>query len=219
MRIVPRPALKGSQYWLQIVVNHHPELLDHPAIGRVCWKSPLVDDDYAEYRDRLFLKKIGRVDLAGELAKFWPARGPQWDALGVSEGGVVLVEAKSHLREMMSPPTAAGPASLARIDAAFATVRGGLGVTGDAAWTRIYYQLANRIAHLSFLRSRGVEAHLLLVGFLNDHAMGGPKTAAQWSEAYEAAGRALGLAPEHPLAAFIHHIHPDVEAIRAPAVS
>lgn len=97
---------------------------------------------------------------------FWPARGPQWDALGVSGQTVVLVEAKAHIGELLSPASAASRGSLARIDAAMNTVRSALDVAGGAEWSQRFYQLANRIAHLHFLRARGVDARLLLVGFI-----------------------------------------------------
>ena len=64
----------------------------------ITWRSPLRSDDFAEYRDADFLKVVGLEEWSGALAEFWPQRGPQWDALGVSnQGDVLLVEAKAHL--------------------------------------------------------------------------------------------------------------------------
>ena len=143
----------------------------------------------------------------------WPARGPQWDALGRAGETVVLVEAKAHLRELLSPPSAAGATSLAQIEAAFAGVRSDLGVVTDILWTQTYYQLANRIAHLHFLRKHGVDARLLLVGFIGADDVGGPATAAEWGVAYRQAFRAMALPGQHKLSPFIHHVHPDVAAL------
>lgn len=213
MRVEQPQGARGSLKWLQRAVNRRPDLLDHPAIGPVEWLSPLEADGYAEYRDRLFMRLIGQERLMADLAAFWPSNGPQWDALGRSGDRVVLVEAKAHIAEINSPPCAAGPASRARIEAAFARVRADLGTGGGAPWTRAYYQLTNRIAHLYFLRGMGVDAYLLLVGFIGDRDMGGPDDVADWQAAYRAAEFAIGLPRTHGLSPFIHHVHPDVSAL------
>ena len=215
MRVVQPNGVRGSLKWLQHAVNRRPELLLHSAIGPVEWLSPLASDGHAEYRDRAFLRLIGHENLAEDLAAFWPARGPQWDALGRAGNTVVLVEAKAHVKEMLSPPCSAGAASRARIESAFAETRADLGVSGGAPWIQVFYQLGNRIAHLWFLRSRGVDARLLLVSFVGDRDLAGPATAAEWEAAYQVAFHAIGLPPKHKLAAFIHHVHPDVEALAA----
>jgi hypothetical protein len=213
MRIVPKAASKGSQKWLQYCVEHRPDLLQVDALGPVDWVSPIRGDGFAEYRDRQFLGKVKLSGLADELAAFWPARGPQWDGLGLADGKVVLVEAKSHLRELLSSPSAAGPVSRLRIEAALERARSSLGGTGSASWASNYYQLANRLAHLDFLRSRGIDAHLLLVGFINDHEMKGPKSTGEWAKAYTSAFQVLGL-DASSTASFVHHLHPDVAELR-----
>ena len=56
------------------------------------WKSPLKADDYAEYRDEDFLRKLRILNkIKYSLSVFWPNNGPQWDALGVSEDEIILV--------------------------------------------------------------------------------------------------------------------------------
>jgi hypothetical protein len=209
MRVAQPPGRRGSLKWLQLAVNRRPDLLLHPATGPVGWLSPLKADGYAEYRDHAFLRLIGYEHLSDDLAAFWPARGPQWDALGMAGETVVLVEAKAHIAEMLSSPCAAGTASLARIKAALDSVRLTLGARAGADWSTSFYQLANRLAHLYFLRRCGVDARLLLVGFVGDRDMGGPRSAAEWNVAYQVANYAMGLSPTHALSPFIHHIHPD----------
>jgi hypothetical protein len=109
----PSPtATRGSQKWIQETVNNHPHLLaeksDQIVPGPVQWLSPLASDDYAEYRDEASLELLGIDEPARPLREFWPARGPQWDALGkTSEGAVVLVEAKAHIAELLSGPSQA----------------------------------------------------------------------------------------------------------------
>src|SRR5262245_60427391 len=109
---------KGSQRWLQHLVNRAPSLLDERiGLGPIEWRSPLLDDDYAEYRDGAFLDRLNVTLAKRPLSTFWPRGGPQWDALGrATSGEVVLVEAKAHLHELYSPATAAtADESVARI--------------------------------------------------------------------------------------------------------
>ena len=99
------PCTKGSQRWLQWLVNEAPELLDQPiGLGPIEWRSPLRADDYAEYRDQAFLDLLDIRLPTRPLAFFWPRGGPQWDGLGrAASGEVILVEAKAHLNELYSP--------------------------------------------------------------------------------------------------------------------
>src|SRR5271170_6188605 len=94
---------RGSLKWIQQTVNLNPKMLNDlillklAGVTTIVWRSPLVTDQYAEYRDLGFLERIGADQLAFELEKFWPSRGPQWDALARSDNGhVLLVEAKAH---------------------------------------------------------------------------------------------------------------------------
>src|SRR3989442_308460 len=105
-RFTQKPGARGSQKWLQLVVNRAPHLLDHALAGplnllatdKIAWLSPKKDDDHAEYRDEAFLTKVGVQPDRIPLSAFWPARGPQWDALGrTSRGEPLLVETKAHI--------------------------------------------------------------------------------------------------------------------------
>lgn len=213
MRVVQPAGGKGSLKWIQRAVAARPDLLQPEGIEPIRWVSPLAEDGLAEYRDGAFLERIGLGRLKFRLAEFWPARGPQWDALGLAGDAPILVEAKASLREFVSPPTQAGPASRARIEAAFAAVQAGLGINDRPEWTGTYYQLTNRIAHLWWFRSEGVEAHLVLVDFVGDAEVSGPTSASEWDVAFEVAERALGLPARHALSPFIHHLRPDVGSL------
>lgn len=214
MRVVQPAGQRGSLKWLQAAVNHCPEVLHVGEIGAVRWVSPLARDDFAEYRDAAFLEMLGLSRLAGALADFWPRRGPQWDALGLTADGVVLVEAKAHLGEFLSPPSAASAESRRRIDRAFAAVRDELGVTTGGDWTTTYYQFCNRLAHHHFLLRHGVRSHLLMVGFVGDAEMNGPATAAEWLAAIGEAERATGLDRATRRPAHVHHVFPHVDNVR-----
>ena len=109
-RFPQKPGAKGSLKWTQRLVNDRPDLLNDkiirqaglPKRGTIEWRSPLANDDYAEYRDQAFLELLDISLSKHPLEDFWPAQGPQWDALGKStDGTLFLVEAKSHISEVM----------------------------------------------------------------------------------------------------------------------
>jgi hypothetical protein len=210
--------------WIQRAVNERWPSLEGPLLqktqgGAITWLSPLASDGFAEYRDASFLELIGQEGLVPALKDFWPTRGPQWDALGKTmQGDVLLVEAKAHVPEMCSLGTAATPDSRSRIEATLNQVAQHLDANaGRAAWTDFFYQIANRIAHLHFLRSNGVSAWLVYVNFLGDKEMGGPTTPETWEAAYQVAFHVMGLRKDHLLSRFMVHTYPSVSdlSIRA----
>jgi hypothetical protein len=214
------PGARGSLKWIQRLVNGNSALLDVAILPRlngataIRWVSPLASDDHAEYRDADFLKRLALPHLVPALRGFWPERGPQWDALGRSDkGDVLLVEAKAHIDELCSPGTGAGEASRARIEAALAGVADAHGITARASWADVFYQLANRLAHLHFLRSQGVAAWLVLVNVLGDDDMQGPATAAEWEAAYRVVLHVMGIGAGHRLLRHVIHVYPDAREL------
>jgi len=221
----PQPlGTKGSLAWMQALVNRYPERLNAAVgealgvhAGSITWVSPLAADGYAEYRDQGFLAKLGITLPKHSLPEFWPSRGPQWDALGKTPTGVILVEAKAHINELGSK-CAAGTVSLARIQASLRQVQRGIGIVDDFDWTTQYYQYANRLAHLYLLRElNGIEAELVLLCFLNDHEMRGPTDEQQWLAAFSAVDKLLGIQP-HPIMRHVHHVFMDVTDIQKQSV-
>lgn len=213
MRVVQSEGKRGSLKWLQRAVETCPDLLQPAGLPPIHWLSPRRDDDFAEYRDGAFLDLLDLGALRPALRAFWPARGPQWDALGRAGETRVLVEAKAHVRELLSPPSAAKPASHERIAKSLDRVKTALGADERSDWARVLYQYANRLAHLWFLRDQGVDARLLFVDFVGDEERNGPQSPEAWAATYQVADHALGLTPGHPLARFITHMHPPVAQI------
>lgn len=220
MRVEQKPGRRGSQKWMQAAVSKSA-IMDHalrsalglPPDAHVDWRSPRQDDGWAEYRDGGFLEALGFSKLYTALRGFWPSRGPQWDGLArVSTGEVILIEAKSHPAEMASS-CAASPDSRARIEKAFGAAKEALGADPAADWTTPYYQYGNRLAHLHFLRSAGVPAHLVFVYFLNDSEMRGPTSRDEWlpmiAEVHSVLGLRAGLPPG------VHDIFLDVGLLSA----
>lgn len=210
MRVKQPVGSKGSLKWLQQAIETNPACLQPAGLANITWLSPLKSDNHAEYRDGAFLELLGLGHLKPELAGFWPPRGPQWDALGRIGTAPVLVEAKAHIGEFLSPSTSASAASRQQIERAMAATQRALGAKTTTDWCAIFYQYANRIAHLNWLHQNNIPANLIFVSFLNDSEMSGPTTAESWKTAFKIADYALGIPTRHPLKRYIHHVTPDV---------
>ena len=202
--------------WMQQGANEHATILNDLILSgrerkaQIEWKSPLFGDDYAEYRDRDFLSKLGRDQLRSELEKFWPSRGPQWDALAVCDDTLLLIEAKAHIGELFSTEMQAGEISAPKIEAAMAETAAYIHAKPRAPWSTLFYQLANRIAHLYFLRMHQQKANLVLINFIGDSKMRGPSSEAEWRAAYKVVWHVLGIPENHKLSADVIEIFPDV---------
>jgi hypothetical protein len=188
---------------VQDVVNHTPDLLDRSIVRelnltpteKIQWLSPLQSDGYAEYRDQAFLAKLETQPKHAPLSAFWPARGPQWDALGrTSSGKLLLVEAKAHIGELLSTPCQAAGTSLKAIRASIDRVKRALAPRSQTDWCAVYYQYTNRLAHLYFLRTMNdLPAYLVFLYLTGDTSMGGPNTAEEWSGALRLLHKHLGI--------------------------
>jgi len=196
-------AKAGSRRWLQIAVNRKSNLLlgalrrsgaIAPRIS-VEWSSPLEDEGFREYRDRVALAKAGIVELKEQLDSFWPARGPVWDAVGVtSDSRPLFVEAKAHIPEAASAGTRASTTSRALIDQSLLRARRFYAPKSKAVWSDLFYQYANRLAHHYFLRQvNGVPSILVFLYFLNADDMLGPMSEAEWHGAVRLIHAVLGV--------------------------
>lgn len=221
-RFVQAAAQRGSQKWLQALVNRYPGRINHylaealelEAAGSIEWRSPLENDDYAEYRDQAFLKQLGIPVGSVDLKSFWPRLGPQWDGLARTDrGDLILVEAKAHISEMCSSPTGAKGKSLGLIRASLDETKRFVRSRAKVDWSTCFYQYTNRLAHLYFLREKArLPAYLLLIYFLNDHDMSGPTTEAEWQGAIKLTETFLGLR-RHRLSDHILRVFIDVEEL------
>jgi hypothetical protein len=177
------------------------------------WLSPLRKNDYVEFADDLWTR--ARLPLPDPIsAGFWPRGGPHWDAIATLKGpyegaGILLVEAKSHVAEVKSTCTATSASSRTKITKSLQATKRYLGVEEDRNWLDGYYQAANRLAFLYFLRARlGVPTWLVSVYFVGDEfEVGGvrqdcPKDEAGWHQAITEMHERLGLPPTDPLSHF-----------------
>jgi hypothetical protein len=209
---------KGSQKWIQILVNERQELLNLritkesrlPEGDDITWLSPLKDDDYAEYSDEGCLKLLGVSLEKRPLTSFWPQNGPQWDALGRSRSGkLFLVEAKSHIGELISSIGAKDENSIRKIRRSLEETKDLLNSNAKVDWSQGFYQYANRLAHLYLLRQNDLPAYLVFVYFLNDSEMAGPATIDQWKGATELLHTYLGIT-RHKLQKYTADVFIDV---------
>lgn len=203
-------AYAGSQRHIQTYVNEDPGALTI-AIGEALpsldalkpvfrWVSPLEEKKYAEYKDEKFIHALGFSEVViNELNEFWPKGGPVWDALAYvtlsSESGVghgvILVEAKSHPEEIKSNMAASSSVSISKIQKSLKQTKRWLGVAEEVDWTKEYYQMANRLAHLYFFHRQDIPAWLVNIYFLNDpHS---PTSLEEWQKELLKVKQTLGL--------------------------
>ena len=205
-------APRGSQRWLQLAVNRCPNLIDDAIIEAlglgqdetIEWLSPLESDCFREYQDKAFLKRLGIApqQLSLPVKHFWPKRGPVWDALAKTSGGRrLLIEAKANIPEFDSSPTGATGKSLSQIKKSLKETRHFLRISSKTDWTRCFYQYANRLAHLYYLRELNkLDATLIFVYFVNDDTVQGKKPVSRegWEAAIDLATHHLGIGTNSP---------------------
>jgi hypothetical protein len=138
---------------------------------------------------------VGIAKLKKPLEEFWPARGPVWDALGVtSEGRPLFIEAKAHIPEAASPGTKASAASRELIVRSLVEARHFYAPRAKAIWSELFYQYANRLAHQYFLRQvNDVPSTLVFLYFVNADDMLGPMSEEEWNGAVRLIHAVLGL--------------------------
>jgi hypothetical protein len=195
-----------------------------PALGltlgdKISWLSPIDNDAYSEYSDDAFLERLNINLSKNSLETFWPKKGPVWDGLGhTSRGDIILLEAKAHIAEMVSPPTAAGEVSLPKIRKSLDDTKKFLGSTSLHDWASTFYQYTNRLAHLYLLRElNGLPAYLVFLYFVNAADVTGPKTREEWEGAIKLLHNFLGI-NRHKLSAYVIDVYIDVGELESVVV-
>jgi hypothetical protein len=208
MRVPTDKAQRGSQKWIQDIINANGDLLTRliqqslPELMAkdIIWLSPLEEDHFAEYLDRSFLDRLGLRHHSEALGEFWPARGPQWDGLGRATdiSACFLIEAKANIPELISDCGAKSSSSRERIKASLLKTQLWLKATPHIDWMMGFYQYANRLAHLYFLSEiAGVKAFLICLYLVHDTTHQ-PTGSEQWKGALQLQKRLMSL-PEHRL--------------------
>jgi len=213
-RFSQKKATRGSQRWIQFLVNERPDILNKRiGLGRINWLSPIKSDKYAEYRDETFLDLLGIELKKRPLSDFWPKGGPQWDALGISESGEkILVEAKAHIPEIFSS-SKASPKSLKLIRASLAETSSAFKAKRGIDWSQHFYQYTNRLAHAYLLKKlNGIPTRLLFIYFIGDTYMKGPETESEWQAAIKVLHEALGIRGRIP--SYVSDVFIDVWSLK-----
>ncbi len=184
--------------------------------------APIRDDEWRR------IDFIEDEEIRREYGGFWPGRGNQqnWDAIGRADFGAgaewLLVEAKAHPGEISGSGTGASEdGGRPKIRDAFRAALGALGYPPDEAavraevWLTGYYQYANRLATLYFLRSRKqpIPARLVMLYFCGDeHPSTGsrPASRAEWQPYLTPIKNALGLCGSSELESRVHEVFVDV---------
>lgn len=219
----PRPfETSRSEHWLRLAVKDHTVALDAairasinlPDEERIEWRSPVVDDDYAEYYDAAFLERLGIRTPVVPLREFWPASGPRWDGLArTNSGKLLVVEAKAYVEEAVDYRSQASASSLEFIGRSLAAAKEAFGASGAANWKEPFYQYANRLAHLYYLRTlNGLDAYLVFICFVDAPDVPRQCSESEWRGAIRIVQKALGLGA-HPYAPYIGHVFPSVPDI------
>jgi hypothetical protein len=222
-RIERHRAERGSQKWLQVLINQRPELINDELRGRIRlkggerieWRSPLESDKYSEYSDGAYLDRLDITLKKKPLDAFWPNRGLVWDALGRTDrGDLLLVEAKAHIGEMVSFGTGAEESSLDLIQKSLSETKSFIESTSEADWTSTFYRYTNRLAHLYFFRKLNeLPAYLIFLYFINAEDMNGPRTQEKWEKEIKDLKAILGLG-NHKLSPYVLDVFVDVEKLR-----
>lgn len=196
-----------SEHWLRIAANEASVFTNERirlAFGwcareMIDWLSPVKADQYAEYYDGEFLKRLGIYELATPLRSFWPRSGPRWDGLArTSSHKFLMVEAKAYIEEAVDFGSKAGDTSRNKIAEALRESQLAYGANPDANWEAPFYQYANRLAHLHFLVAKNeIDAFLVFLYFANAPDVPSPCTAKEWEGACRLTEKCLGLGSSH----------------------
>jgi hypothetical protein len=211
----------GSLKDLQILINEKYDILNNEVSKyfneqmEINWVSPRNDDNYAEYSDNDFLKILGLNNkLSVGLNTFWPNGGPQWDALGKHNDKIFIVEAKANSGELNSNCGATSPESLRLIEKSLTETKQYLNVDKNIDWKKYFYQYANRISHLYYLRIKNnIDAYLVFIYFLNDKTVNGPSSIKEWHKIIKNVYETLSLKKENSLSKYIIDIFIDYNKI------
>ncbi|MDE0534347.1 MAG: hypothetical protein OXI01_23285 [Albidovulum sp.] len=201
------PTTRGSEHWLRVAVNDASAFTNAKikvALGwrtqkRNEWRSSIKKDEYSEYFDDAFLDRLGIRKLEVPLDEFWPAGGPRWDGLArTSSGKILLVEAKAFTEESVDFECKAGSVSRKMICRALEQAKHAFKSNERANWESLFYQYANRLAHLQFLVSRNqIDGYLMFMCFANAPDVPSPCTGEYRKGADRLWRKCLGLG-RHP---------------------
>jgi len=186
-------SVTRSEFWLRKLINDNTDLLNDYLINNqivhenesIEWLSPIIKDDFAEYYDEEFLDRleIFKNKLQIPLREFWPKSGPRWDGLGrTNTNKCFLIEAKAHIEEAVDYSTGAtSELSIDLINNSIDKARKFYSDSKMSYWQKPFYQYANRLAHLYYLKELNqVNAYLIFIYFCNAPDVDKPTNKDEW---------------------------------------
>lgn len=225
----------GSEWHLLRYLGRHRQKLNEEIIKKIGFGDNIEWLDFhfnprkepydAEREGLDFLTGPEYKGVRAAWKKFWPQSGKSqnWDAVGWlyfgGEPELILVEAKAHTGELISNCGATGKGRV-KIKNAFAEVTDKLklSVTPELC-LRKYYQYANRLAALYFLRENEVKkvpSRLVAIYFYGDKFRSGksrkgkddvcPADKTGWNKTLAAQDKHLGLKAGHKLEPYIRKV-------------
>jgi hypothetical protein len=219
---------KGSKFLFCKYVNSKEDelnnyiLMNSPSLlsfidrdQSISWKSPLKEDSCKEYRNEFLMLVDEWKGKRDHLEKHWPKMGPQWDGLAVVEGkngqkGLLICEAKAHVKEMESSIKAKDSSSIVLINKTIDDVKTSINSKAQTEiWLDHYYQLANRLSFLYLLNKElKIPTWLVLVNFINDpnHI---PTSLSEWLSHYQAVFSEMDINYSADLFKNVIMIYPD----------
>jgi len=176
-----KKPIKGSQLCMLRLINDTKatqKVAEEIGVDGIEWKSPNVAGGKIKENclDKNMQKELW-PQRKGKSIDFswWPSSGkkPQWDAIGISnDGTVILIEAKAHPKEMISACSAKEKSRL-KIYKTMNDVQR-MHFKGcknfDEIWMNKYYQLANRLTFfVKLTEEENLNIKLVFLSFFNDN--------------------------------------------------
>jgi len=176
----------GSEWQLLRMLGHHREYFYKELRSQIGlppnaeihwldygWDSTTVSGD-KEYKKGEFFEKIKEIFTSKVVSSikedsFGAILNQNWDGIFWVDKTVYIVEAKAHLKEIISDCQSDKPESLDVIEEYFKETRDRFGISSDNDWKKTYYQMANRIAFLALLKKHFIDAKLVNIYFLNGY--------------------------------------------------
>lgn len=200
----------GSEFHLLRFLGRHRNHLDKQilsAIGESNLKIEWLDYNFnpnAKITDKEFIgieflknHKDYKV-LKESWNDYWPSsnNAQNWDAICYIDNKWILVEAKANKKEIYSSSTAS-PNSQKFISERFKEIKKKYSIPDNSDWLKDYYQKANRILFLEYLKNNGIEAKLLFIyfvnGFMKNGKQFGVKSEPDWKLIINKQDKYLGI--------------------------
>lgn len=134
--------------------------------GEISGDKEFVGRDFFHCIPHIFTQEI----MAGfSTDDFGKNLRQNWDGIFWVGNTVYLVEAKAHIDEIKSDCMAGSSKSIGIISTYMDETKAHYGITSDSDWTKIYYQMANRMAFLALLEKHRIDARLVNIYFIDGY--------------------------------------------------